>query len=164
MIREIHSFFYCLYATFGQQNSIKYFLCTYRLWNFKVCQTYFRHNTFATLSNGHLKRIQKRGSKKVNNIYVEKNFRQTFHCFQSFCRYSSKFHQTLFHQTIHINICLLHSLFLLFVFTCLLVCLFFCLIVCVVMLSLLPCHESLFLCICTYLCSYGLPFSRKFLL
>ena len=117
-------------------------------------------NTFVTLSNRILKRKQKQVSKYRSIKYMlNKIFGKHFTVSTNFI----KFFPLPWIRTIHIHVCLLHILFLLFVF--LFFCLFVCLFVCVViMLLLLQCHLSLFLYVCYRLCSYGLVFCAIILL
>ena len=110
-------------------------------------------NTFVTLSNCLWKRMQKQGSKHRSIIYMlSKIFGKNFTVFNIFADRAAKFIQPFslpWIRTIHIHVCLLHNRFVLFVY----------LLVCeVVILLLLLCNLSLFLCICDYFCSYRLAF------
>ena len=90
-------------------------------------------NTLVTLHNFLLKRMQKQGSKQrsiismLNKIFY-KHF-TVFNVFTSTAANLIKLCSLSLIRTMHIQVCFLHSLFLLFRFVCLCACLFSCIFV-----------------------------------
>ena len=131
-------------------------------------------NTFVTLSNHILTRMQKQGSKHRSIIFkLNKIFGKHFTVFNIFADTAANFIKLFslhWIRNIHIEICL-HSLFLLLFFTCLFVWILFacsfvfvCLFVCLCGYHVITASVSSIFLSMHYVCSYGLVFCNIILL
>ena len=117
---------------------------------FRFARTTSDMNTTVTLSNRHLKRLQRKGTKKRSIIsMLPKIFCKQVTVLEVFADTVVNFLKLFllsWIRIIHFYVLLLNSLYMLFLF-----CLFFSLSVCLVFIFLLfLCHLYLFLRICTY--------------